>query len=529
MGGSLSQQIGAGGKAGRADASRLGAVAALLAGSVLLSRVLGYLRDMVLANRAGAGPDVDAYAMAFVVPDLLNYLLAGGALAIAFIPLYSRVLERDGEVVASRLFHTVLGTLGAIAVVVTLGMWVWAEEIAAAALSGFDPERRALAVRLTRIVLPAQIFFVTGGILRAVLMAHGRFAAQAAAPLVYNGCVIVGGLVGGDVEGFAWGTLVGAVVGQWLVPLFELRGLTRVGLRLGLLDPHFRRYVWIAAPLMLGISLTTVDEIYEKFFAQQLEVGAIAQLHYARKLMMAPVAVVGQAIGAAALPVLAALWSSGRAEELNRVLNRTLRVALSLGVFAAAGLYAFSSPLVEVLFHHGRFTAEAAERAGRLLGIMAFAVPGWVAQQVLVRAFYAREDTWRPMILGTGVALAVIPLYLLLRDQLGLEGLALAGAVALTTNGLATYVWAQLRFGGLEPGGLLASLARSAAIAAPAAWLSSLAKPGLATGWVGTASDLVVGAVLFGAISCAGVFAIGDAPMREAFRNALARLRPKRR
>lgn len=524
----MSQQAGGGGKAGRPEASRLGAVAGLLAGSVLLSRVLGYLRDVVLANRVGAGPEVDAYAMAFVVPDLLNYLLAGGALAIAFIPLYSRVLEREGEAAASRLFHTVLGTLGAVVVLVTLGMWIWAEEIAASALSGFDPERRELAVHLTRIVLPAQIFFVTGGILRAVLMAHGRFAAQAAAPLIYNGCVIAGGLLGGNVEGFAWGTLVGAVLGQWLIPLLELRGLRSVGLRLGFGDPYFRRYLWIAAPLMLGISLTTVDDLYEKFFAQQLEVGGVALLHYARKLMMAPVAVVGQAIGAAALPVLASLWSSGRVEELNRVLDHTLRIAISLGVFAAAGCYVFSLPLVEVLFHHGRFTAEAAERAGQLLGIMAFAVPGWVAQQVLVRVFYAREDTWRPMLLGTGVALAVIPLYLLLRERQGLEGLALAGAIALTANSIATYAWAQLRFGGLELAGLLSSLGRSAAIALPGAWLVGHVKIGLASGWLGAAIDLAVGGALFVAIACAGVFAIGDAPMRDAFRRLLTRLRAKR-
>ena len=244
---------------------------------------------------------------------------------------------------------------------------------------------------------------------------------------------------------------------------------------------------------------------------------------------MAPVAVVGQAIGAAALPVLANLWSSGRVSDLNDTLIRTLRVALSLGVFAAAGCFAFSSPLVEVLFHHGRFSATAAERAGQLLGIMAFAVPAWVVQQVVVRAFYAREDTWRPMILGSVVALAAIPLYLLLREESGVEGLALAGAIALSVNAVATCAWVQRRFGGLDVAALASSLARSFVIALPAAWLGGLARPGVATGWPGAAIDLAAGGAVFAAFVGAGVFFIGDEPMREAVRAALARLRRAKR
>lgn len=527
MGGSLSEDTnparGGPKSSRRAEASRLGAVAALLAGSVLLSRILGYLRDVVLANRVGAGPEADAYFVAFLLPDLLNYLLAGGALAIAFIPLYSRVRDRDGDDRAERLFHTVLGTLGVLVVVGTVGLWIEADRIAARALDGFDPERRALAIRLIRIVLPAQIFFVTGGILRAVLMAHGRFGAQAMAPLIYNSCVIVGGLATGSVEGFAWGTVVGAFVSNWLVPLFEIRGIRRIGLRVAPLDPLFRRYLWIALPLMLGISLVTVDEWYEKFFAQQLEAGAVAQLHYARKVMMAPVALVGQAIGAAALPVLANLWSLGRVPELNQTLLRTLRVALSLGIFAGAGCFAFSGLLVEVLFQHGRFSADSAASAGQLLGIMAFAVPAWVVQQVAVRAFYAREDTWRPMILGSLVAVAAIPLYLLLREERGVEGLALAGAIALSVNALATCAWVHLRFGGLDVAALASSAARSLAIALPAAWLGGLTRTGLATGWPGAALDLAAGGAIFIAVAAAGVFAIGDASLRNTLRAALSR------
>ena len=184
---------------------RLGAVAILLAASVLLSRVMGFIREMVLAAEIGLGRSADAYYAAFQIPDLLNYLLAGGALAVAFMPLYLRTLRQQGEESAHELFKVVLGTLGFAVCVATGVLWFYAEELVDLQFGAFDEETRELTVFLTRIVLPAQIFFVAGGIVRAVLMAHGRFAAQAAAPLLYNGSIIVGGLVSQSVAGFAWG------------------------------------------------------------------------------------------------------------------------------------------------------------------------------------------------------------------------------------------------------------------------------------------------------------------------------------
>ena len=204
-----------------------GAAALLLAASVFLSRVLGYVREAVLAAQAGAGPDVDAYRAGFQLPDFLNYFLAGGALSVAFMPLYSRALSRSRED-AERLLGTVLGTTGAFAVVATALLWWQAEALVALQFPRFDPERLALTVHLTRIVLPAQIFFITGAIVRAALMAEGRFGAQAAAPLLYNGAIIAGGFwlapqLG--VEGFAWGALVGAFLGPFAAGLWDARGV----------------------------------------------------------------------------------------------------------------------------------------------------------------------------------------------------------------------------------------------------------------------------------------------------------------
>jgi putative peptidoglycan lipid II flippase len=152
----------------------VGFAAALLAGSIFLSRILGALREAALSRLAGAGAEVDAYRAAFVIPDILNYLLAGGALSIALLPLYSRVRTREGDESAETLLATVLGTMTLIVVLAT-GFLMWhANALVAAEVPSFDAETHALTTRLTRILLPGQIFFVVGGILQAVLFAHDR-------------------------------------------------------------------------------------------------------------------------------------------------------------------------------------------------------------------------------------------------------------------------------------------------------------------------------------------------------------------
>lgn len=172
--------------ADRRRSTGFAAAALLLAGSAVLSRVLGLLRERVIAHQLGASAQADAYGAAFLIPDILNYFLAGGALAIAFIPLYSGVRERSGDARAAELFENVLAATALIVVAATALMWWFAADLVALFFADFAAETGALTVRLVRILLPAQIFFVVGGVVRAVLMARHRFGSQALAPLVYN-------------------------------------------------------------------------------------------------------------------------------------------------------------------------------------------------------------------------------------------------------------------------------------------------------------------------------------------------------
>jgi putative peptidoglycan lipid II flippase len=472
---------------------------------------------------------MDAYRTAFQIPDLLNYFLAGGALSIAFIPMYTRVRGRDGEASADRLFAVVLGSVGGITVLATLLLWWWADALIALQFPRFDADTQALTAHLTRIVLPAQICFVAGGIVKAVLMARDRFAAQALAPVLYNLGIIGAGLAFSQrlgVAGFAWGALGGAFVGALLVPLADAHWGARIKLaiRIAPRDPDLRRYLLIAAPLMLGLSLLTVDEWYERWFGALLEPGTVARLGYARQLMLAPVAVAGQAIATAALPTLSRLWSEKRIDELNETLLNTLRAGFCLAALGGAALFALAEPLVRFVYEHGRFTPADTEVVVALLRVMSFAVPGWILQQIAVRAFFARGDTWRPMLLATAVALLAIPLYLALGPRFGAEGLAAAGVIAMTGNAVLTLAYARRRHGAPRLIALANTALRALLIAAIAALAAALVIETWMTDAV-SVLQLAVGGLAFGIVALLGAWLIGDPPIREA----VTKLSPLRR
>ncbi len=499
------------------------AAAVLLALSAVLSRLLGLVRERVIAHQIGASVEADAYGAAFLIPDILNYFLAGGALAIAFIPLYSSVRARSGEQAAGALFSNVFGTMTAVVAVATAILWWQATPLVEFFFAGFDPDTQRLTARLVRILLPAQIFFVSGGVLRAVLMARGRFASQALGPLFYNlGIIFAGGFWGArfGAEAFAWGALAGAAVGPFAIPMVEVwrdREL-RPRIRVAPLDPLVLQYLAMAAPIMLGVSLLTVDEWYDKYFGAGLAEGTVAYLGYGRRLAQVPVGVIGQAIATAALPTLSRLWAAGERQQLDQMLSTTLRAGFGLGVLCAAGLIAFAHPVVVLIMETGRFSAADSVRVAGLLGIFAVAVPAWIVQQIAVRAFYARAQMWFPMLLGTGIAVAFIPLYLFLGTDA--EGLATAGAIGMITSAFVTLALARVRHGGPELAPLVSSAARSVLIAAVAASVGA---------WSGTFVSgafvtLVLGGSVFAVAAALGVWFVGDPPLREALLRAAKRV-----
>lgn len=455
---------------------RLGAAALLMTSAVFLSRIIGYLREAYIAGRYGAHGTTDAFYAAFTIPDWLNYLVAGGTLSITFLPVYARYLAADDEREANRVLSIV-----ATFVLLIVGLGVVAGEILAEPLTAaffhkLDPEALAACVRYTRILLPAQLFFIAGGIASATLFARGRFWAAAFAPLLYNGGIILGGVVLGtdDPEALAWGALAGAFAGPFLIPAWDAwRAGARVRPSLGLGHPGFVEWLKLSLPLMIGVSLVSADDWVLRYFAGADE-GAISHLNYAKRLVAVPIAVAGQAIGQASMPFFARLFAEGKREELADTFLRTLRAAGVVALLAGAWMVGLAAPLCDLLFRRGAFSAvRDLPPTATYLAIFAAAVPLWALQGLVSRAFYAARNTLTPMLAGTAITLLSLPVYALAWRWKGATGLAVASGIGILGHTLALAALAprllpELRTGarraltGLSAGAVLATLAGAA-------------------------------------------------------------------
>ncbi|TVM19323.1 murein biosynthesis integral membrane protein MurJ [Oceanidesulfovibrio indonesiensis] len=461
----------------------LGLASMVMAGSILLSRLMGLVRDKVIAYHFGATLESDVYFAAFVVPDFINYLLAGGYFAITLIPLLSERFTLDEED-GWRFFSAALTWITIAIVLLTLIGEIFAPQLAELVAPGFSPEAQDKLTLFLRIILPAQVFFLTGSCFTALLYLRKQFLVPALTPLLYNGGIILGGLVMLDrgMEGFCWGVLVGSLAGNLLLPLIAAAGGSRpepgapAGIRFAprLSHPSLRTFVLLALPLMIGQSVVVLDEQLLRIFGSLAEEGAVSWLNYARRIMLVPVGVVAQAAGVASYPFLAGLAARKADTEFSQTLATALRNTAAVIVPVSLWMLLAAPETVGLIFMQGRFGSADLSITAFCLRVMLLGVFLWGVQQVLGRAFYARKDTLTPSLAGTGATLAALPVYWLLGRSFGAAGLA---AASLTSVGLYTAAMAVIwrrRHGAAAFSGLLRTLGASVAVAlaslAPAAF-----------------------------------------------------------
>ena len=451
----------------------LALAAMIMGGSVFLSRFMGLIRDKVISYYHGAGSEADVYFTSFVVPDFINYLLAGGYFSITLIPMLAGYFARD-EDSAWRLFSAVFWWVIIISLVFTSLAGVLADPLARLVGPGYSPELQERLAFFLRIILPAQVFFLPGACLTAILYIRRQFMIPALTPLVYNGAIILGGLLSGrqGMEGFCWGVLAGACLGSFILPLWAV---ARGGLKLGM---HFRhpslpRLVLLALPLMLGQSLVALDEQFARIFGSISGEGAVSLLNYARRIMQVPVGVVAQAAGVASFPFLADLAARGDMDKLKEVLSGALRSILAVLIPVCVWMMLAAEPIIRLIYEQGRFSPSFTGETALLLRIMLAGVAFLGIQQLIGRAFYARQDTLTPALVGTVATALTLPLYWYLSRVLGASGIAAAGVagVCMYTAALA-FIWkrrqGQGTFSHLGRHALSALLA-SLVAAAPAA------------------------------------------------------------
>ena len=421
---------------------RMGAAALILAASTILSRLMGLVRDKVISWQFGAGSEADMYFAAFVVPDIINHLLAGGIMAITIIPLLSRRFQED-EDDGWRFFSCIFCWMVVASLLVTGAGMLGAEELARITAPGFDAAQTARLAFFMRIILPAQVFFLCGACVTALLYMRRQFRVPALAPLIYNGCIIAGGLLLpwltqgmdlpaewelGGMTGYCVGVTVGACLGAFLLPF---RVAAAGGLRLSPVFRHplLKRFLIMALPLMLGQTVIFLDEQFMRVFGSLVGDGAVSLLNYARRIMQVPVGLMGQAAAVASYPFLVSLLTNGEKERFDQTLSAALRASVGLIIPCALWMGVAAQPIMGVIFQGGRFGLAETVASTPLLQIMLAATPLWILYMVLVRAFYADGDTLTPATTGTVMTLLALPVYYWWAVPLGAWAIALTSAV----------------------------------------------------------------------------------------------------
>lgn len=407
--------------------------------STFLSRIIGLVRIKYIVWLFGSGMQADALNAAFVLPDKISYFLVGGAASISFVTILTRYRESGREEEEARALSVILSTMylvlgSAIAIAEIIAPWYvrwW--------FHGFDPQKAALCTMLTRILLPAQLFFFAGGVFGAVLLVRKQFSVQAVTPLIYGSGPIIGGLllvkhIG--VSSLALGTVAGTIIGPFFLNwLFAHRAGIRYRFILDRHDEGMREWVRLSLPLMAGVTLVTADNWIIGYFASTTS-GAVSLMTYAKQLFTAPMAMLAQATGAASMPFFASLWTQERRYEFAVNVADSVSRVVALGLLLASAMIVLGRPAIALVFSGGHFSVTDADQCALYFSVFSLSLFLWSAQAIYSRAFYAAGNTRLPMIAGTIVTVISLPIYASLHHSLGVVGLAVASDIGIAMQTL---------------------------------------------------------------------------------------------
>lgn len=403
--------------------------------TLVASRVLGWFRLSVIGARFGETAELDAFIAAFKIPDAIFGLVVAGALASAFIPVFTGYLSQEREDEAWRVASSVLNAILLLLLIVSAALWIAAPVLVPIMVPGFvaKPGQLQLTIDLTRLMLLSPIFMGLSSLTTGILNSYRQFLSSASAPIVYNLVIILFTFFGSPFLGIhavALGVVAGALA-MWLVQLPELTfRRTRYSLTVDLSHPGVRDVLRLAGPRTLALGAVQVVFLVDTFLASALPDGSLTALVYAFQLMLLPLGVFSIAISAAVFPMLSHYASLGQVTLMRDAVQRAIRWILFLTLPTAIAMIVLRRPIVNLLFQYGNFGADAREATQAAFLFYSIGLAGHALVQILARAYFASRDTTTPLALtlvsiGTNVVLAT-----LLAPIAGINGLAFANSVA---------------------------------------------------------------------------------------------------
>src|SRR5882672_718640 len=504
---------------------------ATVSSMTLVSRILGFVRDVLIARLFGAGLATDAFFVAFRIPNLLRRLFAEGAFSQAFVPVLSEYRTRRGDS-ETKLLVDRTATLLTLALLAATALGVAAASIIVyVSAPGFaaDPVKFDLTVALLRITFPYIVFISLVAFSAGILNTWNRFSVPAVTPALLNVSFIVGALFFADhfdppVLVLAWAVFLGGLAQL----AYQVPYLMKLGLlprwRLDFSHPGVRRMLKLMAPAAFGVSISQVSLLINTIFASFLVSGSVSWLYYADRLMEFPAGVLGVALGSILLPSLSKYHADGRHAEYGGLLDWGLRLTFLLAVPSAAALAVLALPLVATLFHYGRFTAEDAWMTRQALVAYSIGLLGMILVKILAPGFYARQNVVTPVKIGIVTLVVTQLLNLIFIIPLRHAGLALAIGLGACLN--AGLLYRHLRRHGIytpRPGWPVFLLKVAAAVAVMA--LALLTTMGESAWWLAASWQqklpAIIGLVLLGGAAYAGcLLAFGMRPRDFSRRGA---------
>ena len=465
------------------EKTQVARAAGIVGAATLLSRVMGYLRDMVMSWAFGTGLAADAFYVAYRIPNLLRELLAEGSMSAAFIPVFTETLTKESRESALRLANAVFARLLVILAVLTILGVIFAPLVVKTIAWGFkgDFDKYAATVRLTRIMFPYLLFIGLAALAMGMLNSLRSFLAPAISPVMLNIMTISSVLLSiWLLPEPIYGVAVGVVLGGLCQFLIQLPGLRKQGM---MIRPRFQpshpgvaRVGRLALPIMLSSSVTQVNIFVSTILASFLATGSITYLFYGMRFIHFPLGIFGIAIATAVLPTMSAQAARGETEAFRETLSLGLRLVFFIMFPAMAGLIALRVPIVNLLLEHGQF--DRISTAGTAAAILYYSIGLWAfaGVRIVAQAFYSMQDTKTPVKVAALAMAANILLSVILMGPLAHGGLALATSLAAMLNiGLLT-LELRKKIGRMDGTRILAALLRivpaSIAMGAIGWWVS---------------------------------------------------------
>ena len=484
--------------------------AGLIGLATFSSRILGFIRDMILARLFGAGMVADAFFVAYRIPNMLRELFAEGSMSAAFIPVFTETLARENREAARRLASAVFTLLLILVSGITILFILMAPWIVGGIAPGFTDEigKFNLTVMLSRFMFPYLLFVSLGAVAMGMLNSLRLFAIPAFSPLFFNIMIISCALwLSPQLTEPIFGVAVGVTLGGLAQFLIQLPALKRQGmlpyLSLDFFNPGLKRIGWLLLPAMVGLSVTQVNILVSTLLATYLPEGSQSYLFYGMRLVLFPLGVFGVALGTAILPTMAEQSSRGQMEELKKTLSFGLRFVLFIIIPAMVGLMVLRIPIIHLFFEHGEFTRAATIGTAGALLFYAIGLPAFAGIRIVVAAFYSMQDTRTPVRIALTAMVANIILSLLLMGPLLHTGLALATALSAILNLSLLILIINRRLQGMEWAVILRSLRSTLIAAIPVGligWMISQLEI-----WLYPGNEAVKAVWLFGGITAAAL------------------------